>query len=101
MKMYIHLHPFLVLTMRFTFPGYPLRRKYPKAASERLTIPSESADVIEAPFQDYGFSDQHEEVSTSLKRLLPDRSHATHDRANKKLVHFIVKQRMVEGRLLV
>ncbi|XP_033931524.1 PWWP domain-containing DNA repair factor 3B isoform X1 [Pseudochaenichthys georgianus] len=80
--------------------SYPLRRKYPKAASERLTIPSESADVIEAPFQDYGFSDQHEEVSTSLKRLLPDRSHATHDRANKKLVHFIVKQRMVEGRLL-
>ncbi|KAF3832477.1 hypothetical protein F7725_026142 [Dissostichus mawsoni] len=80
--------------------SYPLRRKYPKAASERLTIPSESADVIEAPFQDDGFSDQHEEVSTSLKRLLPDRSHATHDRANEKLVHFIVKQRMVEGRLL-
>ncbi|KAI9542629.1 hypothetical protein NQZ68_017640 [Dissostichus eleginoides] len=79
--------------------SYPLRRKYPKAASERLTIPSES-DVIEAPFQDDGFSDQHEEVSTSLKRLLPDRSHATHDRANEKLVHFIVKQRMVEGRLL-
>ncbi|XP_063737067.1 PWWP domain-containing DNA repair factor 3B-like isoform X2 [Eleginops maclovinus] len=80
--------------------SYPVRRKYPKAASERLTISSESTDVIKVPCEDDSFSEQHGEVSTSLKRLLPDRSHAAHNRANEKLVHFIVKQRMVEGHLL-
>lgn len=60
--------------------------------------------MMEAPCDDHkedSFSEQHEEVSRSSKRLLPDRSHAAHNRANEKLVHFIVKQRMVEGRLLV
>lgn len=37
----------------------------------------------------------------SSKRLLPDRTHAAHNRANEKLVHFIVKKRMVEQHLLV
>ncbi|XP_042342663.1 PWWP domain-containing DNA repair factor 3A [Plectropomus leopardus] len=81
--------------------SYPVRRKYPQAASERLTIASDL--MMEAPCDDYkedSFNDQHEEVSRSSKRLLPDRSHAAHNRANEKLVHFIVKQRMVEGRLL-
>lgn len=81
--------------------SYPVRRTYPQAASERLTITSDL--MMEAPCDDHkedSFSEQHEEVSRSSKRLLPDRSHAAHNRANEKLVHFIVKQRMVEGRLL-
>ncbi|XP_070685269.1 PWWP domain-containing DNA repair factor 3A-like isoform X2 [Pempheris klunzingeri] len=81
--------------------SYPVRRKYPQAASERLTIASDS--MMEALCDDHkddSFSEQQEEVSRRSKRLLPDRSHAAHNRANEKLVHFIVKQRKVEGRLL-
>lgn len=80
-----------------------MRRKYPLAASERLTIGSD--DEIEEQSDDHkedSFTEQQqEEVSRSPKRLLPDRTHAAHNRANEKLVHFIVKQRMVERRLLV
>lgn len=60
--------------------------------------------MMEEPCDDHkedSFSEQQEEVSKTSKRLLPDRTHAAHNRANEKLVHFIVKQRMVEGRLLV
>ncbi|GAA6220130.1 PWWP domain-containing protein MUM1L1-like [Lates japonicus] len=81
--------------------SYPVRRKYPQAASERLTIASDT--MMEEPSDDHkedSFNEQHGEVSRSSKRLLPDRTHAAHNRANEKLVHFIVKQRMVEGRLL-
>ncbi|XP_018522323.1 PWWP domain-containing DNA repair factor 3B [Lates calcarifer] len=81
--------------------SYPVRRKYPQAASERLTITSDT--MMEEPSDDHkedSFNEQHGEVSRSSKRLLPDRTHAAHNRANEKLVHFIVKQRMVEGRLL-
>ncbi|XP_010755048.2 PWWP domain-containing protein MUM1L1 isoform X1 [Larimichthys crocea] len=81
--------------------SYPVRRKYPQAASERLTIANDT--TIEVPSDDHkedSFSEQQEEVTRSSKRLLPDRSHAAHNRANEKLVHFIVKQRMVETRLL-
>ncbi|XP_037610452.1 PWWP domain-containing DNA repair factor 3A isoform X2 [Sebastes umbrosus] len=81
--------------------SYPVRRKYPQAASERLTIGSDTA--TEVPCDDHkkdSLSEQHEEVSRSSKRLLPDRSHAAHNRANEKLVYFIVKQRMVEEHLL-
>lgn len=81
--------------------SYPVRRKYPQAASERLTIASDT--MMEESFDDHtedGFSEQQEDVSRSSKRLLPDRTHAAHNRANERLVHFIVKQRMVEERLL-
>lgn len=85
-----------------TTPGYPVRRKYPQAASERLTIGSDTAtEVLCDDHKKDSLSEQHEEVSRSSKRLLPDRSHAAHNRANEKLVYFIVKQRMVEERLLV
>ncbi|KAM7423882.1 hypothetical protein PAMA_000310 [Pampus argenteus] len=81
--------------------SYPVRRKYPEAASERLTISSDT--MMDEPCDDHkdSFSEQQEEVNRTSKRLLPDRTHAAHNRANEKLVHFIVKQRMVEGRLLV
>ncbi|XP_040900604.1 PWWP domain-containing DNA repair factor 3A [Toxotes jaculatrix] len=81
--------------------SYPVRRKYPQAASERLTITSDT--MMEEPCDDHkedSFSEQQVEVSRGSKRLLPDRTHAAHNRANEKLVHFIVKQRMVEGHLL-
>uniref|UniRef100_A0A8D3DIQ5 PWWP domain-containing protein MUM1L1-like n=1 Tax=Scophthalmus maximus TaxID=52904 RepID=A0A8D3DIQ5_SCOMX len=81
--------------------SYPVRRKYPEAASERLTITSDS--MMEESFDNLkegSFSDQQGKASRGSKRLLPDRTHAAHNRANEKLVHFIVKQRMVEGRLL-
>ncbi|KAM8894800.1 PWWP domain-containing DNA repair factor 3B [Spinachia spinachia] len=81
--------------------SYPVRRKYPKVASERLTVGSDAG--MEARDEDHtedSCSEQHEDVSRSSKRLLPDRTHAAHNRANEKLVHFIVKQRMVDQRLL-
>ncbi|XP_044055448.1 PWWP domain-containing DNA repair factor 3B isoform X2 [Siniperca chuatsi] len=81
--------------------SYPVRRKYPQAASERLIIASDT--MMDTPCDDHkedSFSEQQEEVNRSSKRLLPDRTHAAHNRANEKLVHFIVKQRMVEARLL-
>ncbi|XP_026234569.1 PWWP domain-containing DNA repair factor 3A [Anabas testudineus] len=81
--------------------SYPVRRKYPQAASERLTITSDTMmeDLCDDHKED-SFNEEQEAVSRGSKRLLPDRTHAAHNRANEKLVHFIVKQRMVEGRLL-
>ncbi|XP_068597267.1 PWWP domain-containing DNA repair factor 3A-like [Brachionichthys hirsutus] len=85
--------------------SYPVRRKYPQATSQRINVVSD--EIMEAPSDNHkedSFSEQQqqqeEEVSRRSKRLLPDRSHAAHNRANEKLVHFIVKQRMVEERLL-
>ena len=49
--------------------------------------------------EDESFSEQQEEQGA--KKLLPDRSKAARNRANDKLVHFIIKQRRVEKRLLV
>ncbi|XP_068449260.1 PWWP domain-containing DNA repair factor 3A-like isoform X2 [Clinocottus analis] len=81
--------------------SYPVRRTYPQADSERLTIASDSMmEELSDDHREDSFSEQHEEVSRSSKRLLPDRSRAAHNRANEKLVHFIVKQRMVDGHLL-
>ncbi|MEQ2175114.1 hypothetical protein GOODEAATRI_014886 [Goodea atripinnis] len=80
--------------------SYPVRRKYPQAASDRLTITS---DIIQVePCEDHkeDISEKHEDVLTCSKRLLPDRTHAAHNRANEKLVYFIVKQHMVEKHLL-
>ncbi|XP_071344186.1 PWWP domain-containing DNA repair factor 3B-like isoform X2 [Trachinotus anak] len=81
--------------------SHPVRRMYPQAPSERLTITSDTMleELCDSHKED-SFSEQQGEVSRSSKRLLPDRTHAAHNRANEKLVHFIVKQRMVEERLL-
>uniref|UniRef100_A0A1A7Y8B6 Melanoma associated antigen (Mutated) 1 n=2 Tax=Iconisemion striatum TaxID=60296 RepID=A0A1A7Y8B6_9TELE len=81
--------------------SYPVRRKYPQAASERLTIANDSITVESCDdCKDDSINENKEDVCKSTKRLLPDRTHAAHNRANEKLVHFIVKQRMVEPRLL-
>ncbi|XP_069030290.1 PWWP domain-containing DNA repair factor 3A-like isoform X1 [Embiotoca jacksoni] len=79
----------------------PVRRMYPQAASERLTIASES--MMEEPCdgqKEGSFSEQQKEFRRRSKRLLPDRTHAALNRANEKLVDFIVKQHMVEKHLL-
>ncbi|TNN60785.1 hypothetical protein EYF80_028955 [Liparis tanakae] len=89
-------------TLDSSSQGYPVRRTYPQSASERLTITSDPlVEALGGGHKEDSSSEQHEEVGRSSKRLLPDRSHAAHNRANDKLVHFIVKQRMADERLLV
>lgn len=79
-----------------------MRRMYPQAASQRLTIASDTVmEELCNDSKDDSISEEQQEVSMSSKRLLPDRTRAAHNRANEKLVRFIVKQRMVEERLLV
>ncbi|XP_061621812.1 PWWP domain-containing DNA repair factor 3A [Phyllopteryx taeniolatus] len=113
--------------------SYPVRRKYPKASSEQLTITSDVMIEEENQWIDHNEdcdqqeeasseqltiasdlmieeegrlvnvnedSGQQEEANKCVKRLMPDRTQAAHNRANEKLVDFIVKQRMVEERLL-
>ncbi|XP_061670531.1 PWWP domain-containing DNA repair factor 3B isoform X2 [Syngnathoides biaculeatus] len=112
--------------------SYPVRRKYPKASSEQLSIASnvimeeknhlidhnEDSDQQEASSEQQTIASdsvreeeghfvdvsedraQQEKANKCVKRLMPDRTQAAHNRANEKLVDFIVKQRMVEERLL-
>lgn len=82
--------------------SYPVRRKY-LASSESLTIANDVVMEESSPVDellDDSFSEQQEKHTMTSKRLLPDRTHAAHNRANEKLVHFIVKQRMVDQHLL-
>ncbi|XP_028258550.1 PWWP domain-containing DNA repair factor 3A isoform X2 [Parambassis ranga] len=81
--------------------SYPVRSMYPQAASERLTIASDMMEEDRCDdHKEDSFNEQQEDVGSRAKRLLPDRSHAAHNRANEKLVHFIVKQHMVDKHLL-
>lgn len=103
----MNIELFLVLIMLFTadvllFVGYPVRSMYPQAASERLTIASDMMEEDRCDdHKEDSFNEQQEDVGSRAKRLLPDRTHAAHNRANEKLVHFIVKQHMVDKHLLV
>lgn len=81
--------------------SYPVRRKY-QANAERLTFASDVAmegSLLADDLED-SFNELQEENMKHLKRLLPDRTHAAHNRANEKLVHFIVKQGMVDQHLV-
>lgn len=81
--------------------SYPVRRKYPQAASQMLSFGSVA--MMDDTFDDHKedcSGEQLKKVSKSSKRLLPDRTHAAHNRANEKLVHFIVKQHMVDQHIL-
>nr|XP_057945302.1 PWWP domain-containing DNA repair factor 3A-like isoform X2 [Doryrhamphus excisus] len=81
--------------------SYPVRRKYPQSTSISSDPMTNSQWGDQSEDGVNGVSGQEEEeASKCAKRLLPDRTHAAHNRANEKLVHFIVKQRMVEDRLL-
>lgn len=82
----------------------PVRRKYPQGYSE-LTFPSKlmmEDQSVECDVSEESSSEQqqHDENARCSKKLLPDRSKAARNRANKKLVHFIVKRRMAEKHLL-
>lgn len=78
-----------------------MRNKFPQGLSERLTPTSEEVTPEQSNSEEDSVNEPRNEVSRSQKRLLPDRSYAAHNRANEKLVNFIVKQRMVKERLLV
>lgn len=81
--------------------SYPVRRKY-QANAERLTFANDVAmegSLLADDLED-SFNELQEEDMKHLKRLLPDRTHAAHNRANEKLVHFIVKQGMVDQHLV-
>ncbi|XP_014047386.1 PWWP domain-containing DNA repair factor 3A [Salmo salar] len=80
----------------------PVRKCYPRGTSD-LTFPSklilEEQFVTSDPEGDdqEGSKRQEEE---RRRKLLPDRSKAARNRANEKLVDFVVRQRRVETRLL-
>uniref|UniRef100_A0AAV2LNI0 PWWP domain-containing protein n=1 Tax=Knipowitschia caucasica TaxID=637954 RepID=A0AAV2LNI0_KNICA len=81
--------------------SYPVRRKY-EAISRQLNFATELE--MEQSFTsvdlDDSFNEQQDEDPKQSRRLLPDRTRAAHNRANEKLVNFIVKQRVVEQDLM-
>lgn len=80
--------------------GHPVMKTFPQGVSVSPTVTSnEEMEVLSHEGEDN--VGEQQDKSRNEKRLLPDRSHAAHNRANEKLVNFIVKQRMVEKRLLV
>lgn len=106
MKQGIIYHLSEVLTMIFlafssTALGHPVMKTFPQGVSVSPTVTSDEAtEALGCEGQDT-ISDEPEDTSRNQKRLLPDRSHAAHNRANERLVNFIVKQRMAEERLVV
>ncbi|XP_011607980.2 PWWP domain-containing DNA repair factor 3A-like isoform X2 [Takifugu rubripes] len=80
--------------------SHPVMKTFPQGVSVSPTVTSnEAIEPLSREGEDK-ISEPQEDTSRTQKRLLPDRSHAAHDRANEKLVNFIVKQRMAEERLL-
>lgn len=81
--------------------SYPVRRKY-QANAERLTFANDVVmdGSLTGDDTEDSINEQQEEDIKHLQRLLPDRTHAIHNRANEKLVHFIVKQGMVDQHLV-
>ncbi|XP_029580639.1 uncharacterized protein LOC115169295 [Salmo trutta] len=80
----------------------PVRRCYPRGTSD-LTFPSKL--ILEEQYVTSDPEGDDQEGSKWQKKerrrkLLPDRSKAARNRANKKLVDFVVRQRRVETRLL-
>lgn len=88
------------LAISSTILGHPVMKTFPQGVSVTPTVTSNEAIEPSREGEDK-ISELQEDTSRTQKRLLPDRSHAAHDRANEKLVNFIVKHRMAEERLLV
>lgn len=76
-------------------------KTFPHGVSVSPIVTSNEAIEALSYEEEDKISELQEDTSKTQKRLLPDRSHAAHNRANEKLVNFIVKQRMAEERLLV
>ncbi|XP_030630478.1 PWWP domain-containing DNA repair factor 3A [Chanos chanos] len=84
----------------------PVRMKYPQGHSD-LAFPSQLILKEQCQNSEYLEEEDAEEETTSdqldeqlSKKVLPDRTKAARNRANKKLIDFIVKKRGVEKRLL-
>ncbi|KAJ8011515.1 hypothetical protein DPEC_G00059020 [Dallia pectoralis] len=78
----------------------PVRKRYPQGPSD-LAFPSNL--MLEEQHVTLNTEEEEEEEEESHRqerKLLPDRSKAARNRANEKLVAFIVRQRQVETRLL-
>lgn len=91
----------IFLAFSSTALGHPVMKTFPQGVSVSPTVASnEAIEALGCEGED-GISEEQEDASRNQKRLLPDRSHAAHNRANEKLVNFIVKQRLAEERLLV
>ncbi|XP_072544638.1 uncharacterized protein [Salminus brasiliensis] len=80
--------------------SYPVRRQFPNDASE-LALPSQQllSEEPEAEGESAGEPEEEQIKQPNFKKVLPDRSLAARNRANQRLVDFIVKKRGVEGRL--
>uniref|UniRef100_H3DK09 Si:dkey-57k2.7 n=2 Tax=Tetraodon nigroviridis TaxID=99883 RepID=H3DK09_TETNG len=79
--------------------SHPVMKTFPQGVSVSPTVTSNEETAVLSHEGEDNVGEQ-QDTSRNEKRLLPDRSHAAHNRANEKLVNFIVKQRMVEKRLL-
>lgn len=91
----------IFLAFSSTALGHPVMKTFPQGVSVSLNVTSDEAiEALGCEGED-NTSEEPEDTSRNQKRLLPDRSHAAHNRANKKLVNVIVKQRVAEERLLV
>lgn len=110
LRLYINLEEKLTSTcsrawflkrLIWVLTGFPVRRKYPQSAADRLNITSDETIVFSDDSMEDSVVKPQEEVSRCSKRLLPDRSQAAYNRANEKLVQFIVKQRKADKHLLV
>ncbi|XP_023832674.2 PWWP domain-containing DNA repair factor 3A, partial [Salvelinus sp. IW2-2015] len=85
----------------------PVRRRYPQSTSD-INFPSKlmleeqflTSDLGEEEEEGSGRQEEERRRKRRRRKLLPDRSKAARNRANEKLVDFIVKQRRVETRLL-
>lgn len=81
--------------------GCPVRRKYTEGNST-LTFPSQ--EILSEQTHDLNNSEDivlQEHDDLLMKKVLPDRAKAARNRANARLVEFIVNRRRVEKRLLV
>ncbi|KAI4894940.1 hypothetical protein NFI96_015621 [Prochilodus magdalenae] len=82
----------------------PVRRRYPEGSSE-LAFPSqqllnEEEDGEVEPAEELDEEENQQPDEGTSKKLLPDRSQAARNRANERLVDFIVKKRGAERRLM-
>ncbi|KAM9817539.1 PWWP domain-containing DNA repair factor 3A-like [Neosynchiropus ocellatus] len=76
----------------------PVRRKFPQ--TEGFVFADEETWADEDLEDSKDSVDLEMDQQKSPRRRLPDRTRAAYNRANEKLVHYIVQKRMVEVRLL-
>lgn len=83
--------------------GGPLRSEYSKAASDLLS-PTQSLMEQQDGHSEHQDLEEHPDLLQDVhmeKKVLPDRMQAARNRANRRLVDFIVRKRGAQNRLLV